>query len=197
MYVLRLIPRSWWSSNDLNRVFNLIILGCRRHPVSIFFLKIIGKTLNFIASSDLKRSITQREKEGEVLLSCHVSPDVSWRQPDVVIEIDGDVTSPSAVKPAHHTLVDRLMKRPTVEEFINVWSESVKVWPLISSTILLSARLYWWLPSVPIPLLPLQVVAQRIPCYPKGVHGHKKYFLRPMLTCSRRPWKSWPPFTRK
>ncbi len=57
--------------------------------------------------SDLKSSITQREEEGEV------------------IEIDGDVTSPSAAKQAHHTLEDRLMQRPTVEEFMNVWSEAV------------------------------------------------------------------------
>ena len=60
-----------------------------------------------VASSALKRSITQREEEGEV------------------IEIDGDVTSPSAAKQAHRILADRLMKRPTVEEFINTWSEAV------------------------------------------------------------------------
>ena len=60
-----------------------------------------------VASSALKRSITQCEEEGEV------------------IEIDGDVTSPSVSKQTHHTLEDRLMKRPTVEEFINVWSETV------------------------------------------------------------------------
>ena len=59
------------------------------------------------ASSALKRSITQLEEEGEV------------------IEMDGDVTSPSAAKQAHRTLADRLMKRPTVEEFINAWSEAV------------------------------------------------------------------------
>ena len=59
------------------------------------------------ASSALKRSITHREEKGEV------------------IEMDGDVTSPSESKQAHRTLAYRLMKRPTVEEFINVWSESV------------------------------------------------------------------------
>ena len=32
-----------------------------------------------------------------------------------VMEIDGDVTSPSTVKETHHILTDRLMKRPTVE----------------------------------------------------------------------------------
>ncbi len=60
-----------------------------------------------VASSALKRSITHREEEDEV------------------IEIDGDVTSPSAAKQAHRTLADRLMKSPTMEEFINVWSEAV------------------------------------------------------------------------
>ena len=59
------------------------------------------KAKDQVASSALKRSITQREEEGEV------------------IEMDGDVTSPSAAKQAHRTLADRLMKRPTVEEFIN------------------------------------------------------------------------------
>ena len=65
------------------------------------------KAKDQVASSALKRSITQREEEGEV------------------IEIDGDVTSPSAAKQAHRTLADRLMQRPTVEEFINVWNETV------------------------------------------------------------------------
>ena len=60
-----------------------------------------------VSSSDLKRSITQREEEG------------------AVIEIDGDVTSPSAGDVAHRTLADRLMKRSTVKEFINAWSEVV------------------------------------------------------------------------
>jgi hypothetical protein len=65
------------------------------------------KAKDQVASSAVKRSITQREEEGDV------------------IEIDGDVTSPSAAKQAHRTLADRLMKRPTVEEFINAWSEAV------------------------------------------------------------------------
>ena len=65
------------------------------------------KAKDQVASSAVKRSITQREEEGDV------------------IEIDGDVTSPSVAKQTHHTLVDRLMKRPTVEEFINTWSEAV------------------------------------------------------------------------
>ena len=60
-----------------------------------------------VSSSVLKRSITQREEEGEI------------------IEIDGDVTSPSTVTEDHHTLTDRLMKRTTVEDFINSWSETV------------------------------------------------------------------------
>ena len=65
------------------------------------------KVKDQVARSAVKRSITQREEEGDV------------------IEIDGDVTSPSAAKQAHRTLADRLMKRPTVEEFINAWSETV------------------------------------------------------------------------
>ena len=52
------------------------------------------KVKDQVTSSALKRSITHREEEGEV------------------IEIDGDVTSPSAAKQAHRTLADRLMKRP-------------------------------------------------------------------------------------
>ena len=43
------------------------------------------KTKDHVASSALKRSITQREEEGEI------------------IEIDGDVTSPSAAKQTHRT----------------------------------------------------------------------------------------------
>jgi hypothetical protein len=58
------------------------------------------KAKDQIASSAVKRSITQWEEEGDV------------------IEIDGDVTSPSASNQTHLTLADRLMKRPTVEEFI-------------------------------------------------------------------------------
>ena len=65
------------------------------------------KAKDQVASSALKRSITQREEEKELT------------------EIDGEITSPSVVKQAHRTLADRLMKRPTVEEFINVWSEAV------------------------------------------------------------------------
>ena len=65
------------------------------------------KAKNQVASSAVKRSITQWEEEGDV------------------IEIDGDVTRPSASKQAHRTLADRLMKSPTMEEFINVWSEAV------------------------------------------------------------------------
>ncbi len=42
-----------------------------------------------VVSSDLKRSITRWEEEGEV------------------IQIDGDVTSPSAKEQTHFTLVDR------------------------------------------------------------------------------------------
>jgi len=60
------------------------------------------KAKDQVASSTLKRSITQREEEDEVN------------------EMDGDITSPSAAKQVHRTLADRLMKRPTVEEFINV-----------------------------------------------------------------------------
>ncbi len=44
------------------------------------------KTKDQVTSSTLKRSITQREEEGEV------------------IEMDGDVTRPSAVKQTHRTL---------------------------------------------------------------------------------------------
>ena len=40
-----------------------------------------------------------------------------------VIEIDGEVTSPSASKQTHRTVADKLMKRPTVEEFINQYVE--------------------------------------------------------------------------
>ena len=64
------------------------------------------KSKDQVVSSTLKRIITEREEEGEF------------------IEIDGDVTNPSTPKQDHHTLVDRLMKRTNVEEFINVWIES-------------------------------------------------------------------------
>jgi hypothetical protein len=46
------------------------------------------KAKDQVTSSSLKRSITHRDEEGEV------------------IEIDGDVTRPSAVKQTHHTLAD-------------------------------------------------------------------------------------------
>jgi hypothetical protein len=77
--------------------------GSQGRVVEVYSMEIQDQ----VASSTLKRSITQREEEGEV------------------IEMDGDVTRPSTSNQSHRTLTDRLMKRSTVEEFINTWIEVV------------------------------------------------------------------------
>ena len=55
----RLIPRSGASSNALNRVSNLTILGCWRYPPSIFFflpIQFLGKMLYFSVKKGINHS---------------------------------------------------------------------------------------------------------------------------------------------
>ncbi len=59
------------------------------------------------ASAALKRSMTEREWESEV------------------IEIDTDITVPGASKKTNHTVTDLLIKKPTHEDCVTVWNEAV------------------------------------------------------------------------
>jgi hypothetical protein len=59
------------------------------------------------ASEALKRSMTDRERESEV------------------IEIDTDITAPGTSKKTNHTVKDILIKKPSHEDFVVVWSEAV------------------------------------------------------------------------
>ena len=42
-----------------------------------------------------------------------------------VIEIDTDITCPGASKQTKRTVTDRLIKKPSHEDFVTVWNESV------------------------------------------------------------------------
>ena len=42
-----------------------------------------------------------------------------------VIEIDNDITVPGASKQTNHTVTDKLIKKPSHEDFVAVWSEAV------------------------------------------------------------------------
>jgi hypothetical protein len=42
-----------------------------------------------------------------------------------VIEIDTDITVPGAIKQTKRTVTDRLIKKPSHEDFVVVWSEAV------------------------------------------------------------------------
>ena len=59
------------------------------------------------ASAALKRSMTERERESEV------------------IEIDTDITAPGASKKTNRTVTDLLIKKPTHEDFVAAWSQAV------------------------------------------------------------------------
>ena len=59
------------------------------------------------ASAALKRGMSESEWESEV------------------IDIDNDITSPSASKQTNRTVTDRLIKKPSHENFLAVWSEAV------------------------------------------------------------------------
>ena len=59
------------------------------------------------ASVALKRSMTERERESEV------------------IEIDTDITAPGASKKTNRTVTDLLIKKPSHEDFVAAWSEAV------------------------------------------------------------------------
>ncbi len=58
-------------------------------------------------SETLKRGMSERERES------------------AVIEIDTDITTPGASKPTNRTVRDRLIKKPSHEDFLTVWSEAV------------------------------------------------------------------------
>ncbi len=59
------------------------------------------------ARAALKRSMTEREWESEV------------------IEIDTDITAPGTSKKTNRTVTDLLIKNPTNEDFVSVWSQAV------------------------------------------------------------------------
>jgi hypothetical protein len=58
-------------------------------------------------STALKRVLSERERESEV------------------IEIDNDITAPGASKQTNRTVTDKLIKKPSREDFVAVWSEAV------------------------------------------------------------------------
>ncbi len=59
------------------------------------------------ASPVLKRGMSERERES------------------AVIEIDTDITAPGASKQTNRTVLDRLIKKPSHEDFLTAWSETV------------------------------------------------------------------------
>ncbi len=65
------------------------------------------KTEQLAASVSLKRGMTERDRESEV------------------IEIDTDITTPGTSKKTNHTVTDMLIKKPFQEDFVVVWSEVV------------------------------------------------------------------------
>ena len=76
------------------------------------------------ASAALKRGMSERERESEV------------------IDIDNDITAPGASKQTNRTVTDRL---PSHEDFVAAWSEAVlgKGLTFDFSATPSSARLYW------------------------------------------------------
>ena len=42
-----------------------------------------------------------------------------------VIDVDNDITAPGASKQTNRTVTDRLIKNPSHEDFVAVWSEAV------------------------------------------------------------------------
>ena len=58
-------------------------------------------------SAALKRSMSDRERDSEV------------------IDVDNDITAPGASKQTNRTVTDRLIKKPSHEDFVVTWSESV------------------------------------------------------------------------
>ena len=59
------------------------------------------------ASAALKRSMSERERDSEV------------------IDVDNDITAPGASKQTNRTVTDRLIKKPSHEDFVAAWSEAV------------------------------------------------------------------------
>ncbi len=59
------------------------------------------------ASAALKRSMSERERDSEC------------------IEVDNDITAPGASKQTNRTVTDRLIKKPSHEDFVAAWSEAV------------------------------------------------------------------------
>ena len=59
------------------------------------------------ASASLKRSMTERERDSEVL------------------EIDTDITSPGTSKKTYRTVTDLLIKKPSHDDLVVTWSETV------------------------------------------------------------------------
>ena len=82
------------------------------------------------ASAALKRSMSELERDSEF------------------IEVDNDITAPGASKQTNRTVTDRLMKKPSHEDFVAAWSEAVLGKGLTFDFLITlvtpsSARLYW------------------------------------------------------
>ena len=58
-------------------------------------------------SETLKRGMSERERESEV------------------IDIDNDITAPGASNQTNRTVTDRLIKKPSHEDFVVTWIETV------------------------------------------------------------------------
>ena len=124
------------------------------------------------ASAALKRSMTERERESEV------------------IEIDTDITAPGASKKTNRTVTDLLIKKPTHEDFVAAWSEAVLGKgltfdffsdPLVRKAILVTAQ-------CADSIITFSSTHGKDTILPtEGPLGPPKFCLRPMIVCSRRP----------
>jgi hypothetical protein len=80
-------------------LFGLLLLFCTTKQKQ--------QTEQQASSATLKRSMSERERDSEV------------------IEVDNDITAPGASKQTKRTVTDRLIKEPSHEHFVSVWNEAV------------------------------------------------------------------------
>ena len=149
----RLIPRSGASSNALNRVSSLTILGCRRKPpLDFFFYKFIGKMLYFsvkkgIIHSHRDLNSVSSSTENTNLLGTMSSrlhcPTPRVRNPPRVtptVSSTGGITSLS-LKPAAHNSLELIRITTGVRDVSTSGVHSWNVSPDASSSTLLSHHL--------------------------------------------------------
>ncbi len=107
------------------------------------------------------------------------------------IEIDSDITAPGSSKQTKRTVTDRLIKKPSHEDFVVAWSETVLGKgltfdffsdPLVHKTIVVTRTVY----SVLIPSSRSPVRKGKILFCPEGPFGQSKICLRPMIVCNMR-----------